>query len=74
VRPLAETTTEIAMTKPRRLKIRLLLPKSESNISSRPVLIDIEIARNKRMSVVIKVINKSLGTRGSCCNKTGLLL
>ena len=48
------------MNKFRKPKIRLMLPKLEFNKLLKPIAIDIEIACNKKISVIIKVINKSL--------------
>jgi hypothetical protein len=48
------------MNRFRKLKVYLIFPESESNILPRPTAINIEITRNKGMTIVIKVINKSL--------------
>ena len=48
------------MNRFRKLKVRLMLLESESNILPRPTAINIEITYNKGMTVVIKAINKSL--------------
>ena len=43
-----------------KLKIRLLLLELGSNLLPRPTLIDIEITRNRGITIVIKVIDESL--------------
>lgn len=50
----------IAINRFRKLKVRLMLLELESNILLKPTAINIKIAYNKGMIIIIKAINKSL--------------